>query len=214
MRTSVKIALFFGLIMYMALTFLAFIYCEFNHAEAWIYSTAQMMPLVYFSVWACYKSRNTRRTNLFIGLGYVLLWIGLIALWCYSEDKGFRFTAEEFQMYDTRNTRTILGITYGWFAAIIITLLLVLTILHLFLYIQLDPKDNMVDKTSFIDQLSKFEQDHKPRNVGTSIMGAHLLDKALHSHKKHDHSLGSYWADHDDDGNYDPGAWRRKYEQH
>lgn len=57
----------------------------------------------------------------------------------------------------------------------------------------------------------------KKSDGGASIMGTiggvMLMDKFLHGKKKHDHKLGSYWADHDDDGNYDPGAWRRKYDR-
>lgn len=51
-------------------------------------------------------------------------------------------------------------------------------------------------------------------NLLSVLAGVWFLDKMSDGKKrrKRDHKLGSYWSDHDDDGNYDPGAWRRRYD--
>ena len=42
-----------------------------------------------------------------------------------------------------------------------------------------------------------------------------IFDQIFHhdGSSHHDHSLGSYGADHNDDGSYNPGAWRKDYDR-
>lgn len=212
MRTCVKLAIFFGIVLYLSLTFVYFIGFDLNHAKAWTYSTLSMSPFVYYAAWSYYMPNNSRTRNWYIGIGYFLLCVSLIVLCCYDNHEAPRFTAEGFQLVKFDHRAPSFSVSYGWFSFLAVCFALFLAFVHLMLSALMDP--NQPETTTFTDELRKVERDCRPRNISTSIKSAYLLDKALNRHKKHDHSLGSYWSNHDDDGNYDPGAWRRKYDHH
>lgn len=213
MRTTSKLAIFFGIVFYLCLTF-GFFIITLEHAEAWINSTLTMLPIVYFAIWSCYKVKNTRIQNICIGTGYLFLWIGIITLWIFMYELMPKFTADEFQLYCSHSRIAIISVGYGWFSVAVIVIAFVSAIFHLVIYAMVSPGDNPINNLTFSEALRQVERECNTGITPTTIMGAHMLDKTLNGrHKKHDHSLGSYWSDHDDNGNYDPGAWRRKYDK-
>lgn len=51
-----------------------------------------------------------------------------------------------------------------------------------------------------------------PESSGLGLLGTYgamkFMDNMSKKKRKHEHKLGTYWGDHNDDGSYNPGAWR------